>query len=306
MKCIQHVKASDILPDDGRFQFRKDAALRNLAGAFLPLLWKRSKGLLPVLIPGKLPPKNVMLDALIFSEDTAYEDILAECLKLAQISGAPSYFDIANLLVLLDRHSPGYDRQIWAKRLGMGKEQLRDCRILSSYNAAWSDYFIQKKAPLKRILNFSLADLRETLEFLLPLNPGINVLENIATLLQEIARREGRDLHSCLQDCRKKEPEANPEQEIDILRNCLYRRRYPGISAFEEDMKEMLAALKLPAGITVEMDLSAETPGITLKLKARDPETLQDAVHWLSENKEHLEEILHKRERYLQDRDAKD
>jgi hypothetical protein len=71
-------------------------------------------------------------------------------------------------------------------------------------------------------------------------------------------------------------------------------------------MKEMLAALKLPAGITVEMDLSAETPGITLKLKARDPETLQDAVHWLSENKEHLEEILHKRERYLHDRDAKD
>lgn len=305
MKRFQQVKASDILPDDGRFQIRKDEVLPHLAGVFLPLLWQGREGLLPVLLPGPLTGKNEMLDALVFSEDTAYENILAECLKLARIGGELSYFDIANLLDLLDRYSPDYDRQIWARRTGMGTEQLRDCRILSTYSAVWKDYFIQKKAPLKRILHFSPATLREELEFLLPRNPGINVLENIAILLQEIAKREDRDLCSFLQDCGIAEPERNPARQIDILRNCLYRRRYPGISAFEEDMKEMLAALAPPAGITLETDLSGETPGITLRLKARDPEALRKVLRWLNENGKRVEEILHKREKYLRGCDAK-
>ncbi|MDD3095246.1 MAG: hypothetical protein PHD63_03300, partial [Candidatus Marinimicrobia bacterium] len=169
-----------------------DPALQHLATVLLPLLWQRPDGLLPVLLPAQWHRENTTPVALVFSEDTAYEAILEECLDLARIGGELNYFDIANLLDLLDRYSPGYDGQIWARRLSMGKEQLRDCRVLSSWNAAWRAYFIQKKAPLKRMLHFSSPDLREVLEFLLPLNPGINVLENIAILLQEIARREDR------------------------------------------------------------------------------------------------------------------
>lgn len=295
MKQLQQLKLKEILPDEQRFLFLEQG--QKIASVFsgIPLLWESPGGYIPVL-PFSRENLGGEITALVYSADTAYGEILFELLEALRALRDLNAFDIAHLLWLLERQESGYDKTEWSRRLNIGTNQIPDYLALSEYQKKWERYLRQKNAPLKRILSFSSASLRERLSCLLVFNPGINVLEQISLLLQEIARRDKEDIRAVWESCVPNELiRENNDRQKEIpekIRNILYAKRYPLINAYKEQLDRELQKLETPAALQVSADPFFEQPGIDIRIHAKSVPELEELLQWMEKKRKDLNALI--------------
>jgi hypothetical protein len=294
MKQLQRVNIKAISADDKRFCFTQTETLSAVFSG-IPLLWQQGDTYIPVLSGTVDPGNGDEVTAWVYSSGTRLETILREQTDIMLRLGTLTPFDMARILDLLETYQDDYNKAAWCKYLQIGISQIPDYLTLLDYDSSWEQYFQQKKVPLKRILSFFDPALREQLQPLLSLNPGINVLEQISDCLQGAARREKRSIREVWTDCI---PSGLPENrelgKADILseiRQRLYRRRYPVISDHQAHLQNALDALNVPSGLQVSADPFFETPGVNIRFHAENAEDLEKQICWLKAHREQLKSI---------------
>ncbi|MEA2077516.1 MAG: hypothetical protein U9O95_05810 [Candidatus Marinimicrobia bacterium] len=293
MKQLKKIETDNIVYEDKRFDYKanKDLNIIKVPNS-LPLFWEKDTKYIPVTSINKSSFKDQQVDALVYSSDSDYEEILLELLK----SEDQNIFNISGLISLLENYAPGYNKQYWARELKFGLDQWNSIRNLIDYETSWIDFFLTKNVPLKRILNFSDRELRKTILLLLDLNPGINILESIANLLKEVARKKQTAVKTICEDFHIVDIVTNEKltssEKLQTIRKKLYELRYPTIAKYRERMKEHITNIPRTAGIDLHSDENFETPGMRLQADLRSRADIEKLQNWLETQKLHLEKII--------------
>ena len=137
---------------------------------------------------------------------------------------------------------------------------------------------------LERWLAQPATDRDALLELARELLLGENQLRDVLDDLTAIAARRGSDAASVLRDATVRAVRARGlgrNEAIRALKQALRRLRYPQLSAAEQRLAERVKALRLPAGVQVELPENLEGERIGLILRARSAAELRaqaDAV----------------------------
>ncbi len=302
MKQLQQVAIKDIKSNDKRFYFTAGKTFASTVKQAeilfsIPVLWMYGDTWIPVVLPAEYDNyANTVIDAMVYSPDTSYEDVLWDLLRAEEVAHDLNIFDISNIIRRLEEYAPNCDKKLWNLRLGIGAAQWQDIQSLQDYEAEWKQYFIKKHVPLKRVLTFSAAALRRQLKPLLPLHPGINVLESIAVLLQEIAHRDSDNIETCWNRCDLNAQLNNNSlpvaERINAIRTRLYRERYVTISEYQATLNQHMETLKLPSVVQLKTDPLFETPGLILRARLEKREHIDTLLNWLQISKAELEKIM--------------
>lgn len=293
MKHLRKLKTDSIAKEDQRFDYKVlVGTVTKSSPNTLPLFWSEGDRWIPVCVQDENYEDVSEINALTYWEDNSYEEVLWDILKADKLN----VFDIAKVITLLEKYSPAYDKELWARRLKIGIDQWNNIWELSHFEIEWISYFITKNAPLKRILHFSALDVRKLLGPVLPLNPGINILEAIAGLLSEIAHREKVSIATIWDRLNIPEILENLELQSSLklqnIRTKLYEARYPTIARYRKSMNELLANIPRSAGIDLRADQDFETPGMRLQADVRSRGDIEKLQSWLEKQKNHLEKII--------------
>ncbi len=293
MKHLQKLIIDSIIKEDTRFNYRAlKSPIDKKRPYTLPLLWKNGDHWIPVCKVEDIPNNKSEFDAVVYEENTSYEEVLWDVLQTDDLN----IFDIANIIQLLDANSPDYDKSLWAQRLKIGLEQWEKIKILSCYKIEWTSFFLSKNVPLKRIMNFSDHDLRELLLPLLSLNPGINVLEAIANLLSELAHRNKVSVDRVWEQLKISliltSDEMQSTLKLQKIRTKLYEARYPIISGYRKRLNEHIAGMPRTVGIDLITDQDFETPGLRLQADIRSRADIEKLQEWLKDQRSYLEKII--------------
>ena len=255
----------------------------------LPLFWERTLSPCIFIDPSNLDEE---FDALLFPDSFSYEEVLIELLR----SDDPSIFDISRLLHLLELHAPKHDKLSWSKRLNIGMNQWNDILALSDFNETWVQFLIAKHVPLKKIMIFSDGSLRNILSPLLSFNPGINILEQIAVLLKEIAHIQTTSVDDIWQKLQLStilhDENLQSSSKLQSLRSILFDKRYPNISFYRKEQSTKIKELNIPSMIHVSTDQNFETPGFHLTFNIQSSKDLTIAQKWLKENNSNLLSLI--------------
>ena len=293
MKHLRKLKIDSIIKEDQRFDYKVlVGTVTKGSPNTLPLFWAEGDRWIPVCVQDENYEGVSEINALTYWEDNSYEEVLWDILKADKLN----VFDIAKVITLLEKYSPAYDKELWARRLKIGIDQWSNIWELSHFEIEWISYFIIKSAPLKRILHFLALDVRKLLGPVLSFNPGINILEAIASLLSEIAHRE--KVSTAIIWDRLNIPEILENLELQSslklqnIRTKLYEARYPTIARYRKSMNELLANIPRSAGIDLRADQDFETPGMRLQADVRSRGDIEKLQSWLEKQKDHLEKII--------------
>ncbi len=293
MKELKKIGTDSIEYGDKRFDLKVDKSLvTKTALNDIPLLWKKDNKYIPVTAINRTLLEERHIDALVYSPNSVYEEIMLELVK----SKAHHIFNISHMISLLEKYAPEYDKRYWSRELKFGLDQWNNIRNLKDYEISWVNFFLSKNVPLKRILHFSDEKLRYTISPLLDLNPGINILESIATLLKEVGHREKTAYSNIWDDLDVNSIMNNKEltssNKLQVIRKNLYELRYPTIAKFRERMNEHMTNIPRSAGIDLRSDENFETPGMRLQADLRSKADIKELQKWLETQKPHLEKII--------------
>ncbi len=302
MKRLHPIKIKDIAVGDRRFELFSETpgggVLNRLQGVFpAPLLWKKDGVWL--VVAGEVKsgtPGKTEISAWTYPENASCEEVLTDLLDAERKVRELNVFDIARVIRFLEAHCAGHDPLLWSRRLGIGRDQWAMIRDLDACEPEWKNYFVNKHVPLKRISVFSDPRLRERLGPLLALNPGINVLETIAVLLSETARRETCGFDACWMsaglDGILENTELSAAARLNAIREALTQRRYPNMTEYRRRMKRQMEKLKVPPEIRLETDPDFETPGIALHARIEKRQDIVTLRSWLDEQEDKLDGLL--------------
>jgi hypothetical protein len=287
MKELTKIPADKIDHSDRRFIYRVGPRRSEW---ILPVFWEKDGQYIPVIEFREFDQKEI--HAFVYTQDCDYEDILLDTLTSEELSA----FDMARLLNILDEHRPSVDKKTWSKILKISVDKWSLVKGLADYETIWQDYFIDKKAPVKRILHFSDTELRRTLQPLLGLNPGINMLESIAALVENITHRDKKKISVIWQELETESilsaDDRSVQQKLKEIKDKLFGMRYPTIAKYRNELDEHLKTIPRAAKVDLRSDENFETPGMILQAdlrSRRDIEILQD---WLDKQKPELEKIM--------------
>jgi hypothetical protein len=295
MKEFQKVRRADIKTGERRFEYRLDPSFSGKRSLYaFPIFWRDGGDLIPVVLPSKLSSHDTEeIDALVYISGVSYEDVLKDMIGCEEVL---NIFEISAVISLLDTWSPTYNKKTWSRILGIGEGQWDDIRPLISYDADWKRYLVQKHVPLKRVLSFASAQLRQTLQPLLALNPGINVLESIADLLSGIAQRDKCAIPEIFTRCDipalLQHPELNPAECLRSVQQRLFAERFPLIADFRQRMDAHLKSIHTPPGIRLGMDPFFEAPGLEIHVRVEKKEDIGILLHWLQDKEEELNKVM--------------
>jgi hypothetical protein len=287
MKELTKIPADKIDHSDRRFIYRVGPRRSEW---ILPVFWEKDGQFVPVIEFREFDQNEI--PAFIYRQDCDYEDILLDTLKSEELSA----FDTARLMKILDEYRPSLDKKAWSKVLRVSIDKWDTLKGLADYETRWQDYFIDKKAPLKRILHFSDTEVRRTLQPLLGLNPGINMLESIAALMENITHRDKKEISVIWQELETdtilSADDKSVQQKLKEIKDKLFGMRYPTIAKYRNELDEHLRTIPRAAKVDLRSDENFETPGMILQAdlrSRRDIEILQD---WLDKQKPELEKIM--------------
>jgi hypothetical protein len=290
MMQIKKLQKDMIDFEDKRFYYKAfHSTLSHRPLNTLPLFWERTLSPCIFIDPSSLDEE---FDALLFPESFSYEDVLIELLQSDHLS----IFDTSRLLHLLELYAPKHDKTSWAKRLGIGIHQWNDVLTLNDFDDTWVQFLTSKHVPLKKIMIFSDRSLRHILLPILSFNPGINILEQIAVLLKEIAHIQTTSVDGIWQKLQLSEilHDENLQSSLKLLslRSILFDTRYPNISSYRKVQSKKIKKLNIPPMVHVSTDQNFETPGFHLALNIQSLNDLTLAQKWLEENYINLISLL--------------
>ncbi len=114
---------------------------------------------------------------------------------------------------------------------------------------------------------------------LLPLRPTLSLFEELVTHLYEIGRREHLSLLEIFEQFRWQEQVSTesqePKERIKTLRQAVYRRRYPALSAHRDKVLEELAGVALPDNVELNFDDTFERKELRLEWSLSSSEDLK-------------------------------
>lgn len=292
MKQILKLHSDNIDFLDNRFNFKVIANdFFTQSPNSLPLFWKHNNRFIPCT-HFNFNNDHFSFDALVYNGNTSYEDVLKQLIAYCDLT----IFDISKILDLLETYSPSHNKIEWSALLSIPVKQWDKIKRLYSFPLQWQEYFISKNTPLKRILSFDDSLLREAVAVLLPLNPGINILEQISLLLKEISLRDEIPYETILERKNILEILQNDTlgipQKLQSIRSTLFTERYPTISQYRlllENKKTQLDKLKT---LQISIDENFETPGIELKFIMTNMKDINNLEQWIKINKNTLSGIL--------------
>ncbi|MFA6617872.1 MAG: hypothetical protein WCT23_02250 [Candidatus Neomarinimicrobiota bacterium] len=292
MKQVLNLHPDNINSSDGRFNFKETKKeIFSKSPNSLPLFWKFDDLYIPCTHFSPIKKKN-NFSALVYNDDISYEDALKDLILHCDLT----VFDIAGILKLLESYSPDHNKFEWSAFLGIPAKEWDKIKALSAIPLSWKEYFISKNTPLKRILSFSDPLLLKAISELLGLNPGINILEQIALLLKEISLRdklsyqtilEKNDIRDLLQGA-----DTGNAQKLQILRSKLFSQRYPTMTEYRTLLQTKKTELEKLQKMQIGIDENFETPGIELKYTMTDTKDIDNLEQWLESNRKILLEIL--------------
>lgn len=292
MKQVQRLHSDSIDFQDNRFNFRmiiSDESVQYLNS--IPLFWKGPNSYIPCTNFGD-KKSNLDIDALVYADNLSYEEVMQDLV----VHNKLNIFETSNVLNLLEKHSSSFDKVQWSQLLGLPIKEWDKIRMLSGISKDWQEYFVSKNTPLKRIFSFEDPLLRECLESLFPLNPGINILEQIASMLKEISLRDTCSYNEIMQDVKISDvllgEDVKASSKLQEIRSILFARRYPTISEFRHSLDIKRADVDKLKNLQIGIDENFETLGIELKYLMTSAKDIGNLQTWLNNNKEALKSIL--------------
>jgi hypothetical protein len=291
MKQVIKLSPDMIDQNDNRFDLPAIKKIKHgVAPNTLPLFWK-SEGAWVECTDEVYDQQAKEVSGLAFPVGTSYEEALRELCEYLELN----IFDISRILHKLDEHVISCDRKTWSAFLEIPFTQWDKIKEINSMSLEWKIFFLSKNTPLKRILSFDDKELRQSLTEILTLNPGINILEQIAILIKEIAFRDQLSYSDIMSMEIIKTVQENDEKsslKLQTIRLILSEIRYPVISKYRAELNERSANLNKLKNLQIGIDSSFETNGIEIKYLMTNLNDIDNLQQWLENNKKQIERIL--------------
>lgn len=128
------------------------------------------------------------------------------------------------------------------------------------------------------LARLGIEDASAALELFDTLKPGTNFQKEILSLTEEIALRENTSAAGVLRDACKNLPEGSRGQKITAVRNTLVRRRYPSVTAHEEEFARIARDIDAGPDVTWRHEEAFENPEITVNFSFTGKETFERII----------------------------
>lgn len=238
----------------------------------------------------------------IYSEEKAAEELFKESVLENTINIELNIYEKCKIIQILNTHFPDYNRYYWQKLLKLPLDSKYESTIKSilQFPNEWVEFFINKNVPLKRIMIFSKIKEIKLLSKLLPLNIGLNKMEQMFHFLFEISQRDEINIKSILNNIdfegAFKAPTSKDKQDIvKILHKKLYDLRYPLQSQYLKIINKKIDNLKLLNNIKIRYDKTFERAGINFNININRKNDLHNSIKWLDKNRDKIINIIEKK-----------
>lgn len=291
MEKLIKIKKNDlILPDPG-LSWMKDESLGKILEILKLIPVRQEKGSYLSLLP--LSVDNLQNEINVLEQGSLHgiKDMLLFQLKLLKTFREPDHMEYSRLITCLEEYAK-LDRLECEKLLSLYGKKYDDLKTIGSYSSIWQVYFMDKNVPLKRIVKFKHKDVRAALEFILKDNPGINQLEKIVVLLQEVCGMEKVSPQNVIRDYLQRLGEMKIPYSLKDMTVYLYTRRYPTITRYREALSSALKEVSTAETVRLTSDQDFELPGFTLAAQIQSEEDLNNFMIWLKKNSDNLSEII--------------
>ena len=236
----------------------------------------------------------------IYTKDKSIEELLKESVLENTINIELNIYEKCKIIQILNTHFSNYDKYYWQKLLELPLDKKYESTINSilQFPKEWIEFFINRSVPLKRIMIFSKIKEIKILSKLLPLNIGLNKMEQMFQFLFEISRRDEITIESIL-DCINyetilKDPSIEKQNVVTILYEKLYNLRYPLQSEYLKKVDTKVKKIELINNIKINYDKTFERSGINFILNVNSETDLQNSIEWLKNNTNKIIEITRK------------
>lgn len=277
--------------NDNRFDLQAVKNIKqSVAPNTLPLFWKSDNAWI-ACTDEAFDCETNEVTALAFPLETSYEEAVKELCTFLELN----IFDIARILYQLDKYAVSPDKKDWSAFLGIPFAQWDKIKELNLMSMEWKMFFLSKNSPLKRILSFDDKELRDSLSEILKLNPGINILEQIAVLVKEISLRDKLSYaHIMAMETltRVQENDEKSSAKLQAIRIILSEIRYPVISKYRAELNERSSKIETVKNLKIGIDNNFETNGIEIKYLMTNINDIDNLQAWFERNKKTISGIL--------------
>ncbi len=237
----------------------------------------------------------------IYPEEKSAEELFKGSVLENTVNTELNIYEKCKIIQILNIHFPNFDKYYWQKllKLPLDKKYGSTINSILQFPKEWMEFFIDKNVPFKRIMTFSKIKEIELLSKLLPLNIGLNKMEQIFQFLFEISKRDEVTVKSIL-DCINyetilKDPSIEKQNIVTILYDKLYNLRYPLQSEYFKKVDTKIKELKPINNIKIKYDKTFERSGINFILNVNSKNDLQNSIEWLKNNTNKIVNITEKK-----------
>ena len=237
----------------------------------------------------------------IYPEEKSAEELFKGSVLENTVNTELNIYEKCKIIQILNIHFPNFDKYYWQKllKLPLDKKYGSTINSILQFPKEWMEFFIDKNVPFKRIMTFSKIKEIELLSKLLPLNIGLNKMEQIFQFLFEISKRDEVTVKSILDrinyETILKDPSIEKQNIVTILYDKLYNLRYPLQSEYLKKVDTKIKELKPINNIKIKYDKTFERSGINFILNVNSKNDLQNSIEWLKNNTNKIVNITEKK-----------
>jgi hypothetical protein len=138
-----------------------------------------------------------------------------------------------------------------------------------------------REATVHRVRGLDEASRAAVLALVVPLALNDNNLRDVLDFLEDIAARRGTAIAAVLESAEiaaLRKRDMGRSDRIRELKGCLYRLRYPQLSAALRRIEELRRSLHLPNRVRLELPENLEGDELTVTLRAGSAKQLRELV----------------------------
>ena len=179
-------------------------------------------------------------------------------------------------------------------------EFLRECERIFHLPRQLRQFCHEKKFSLKQLLNLSYYSpdiLNQLIQWKSTLQLTASTLDEIASHLRDYLRANNKSLKDFLAEPDVEEvleSSLSQREKTEKLRQLLYLKRFPTLSAVNANIRQIIKQLQLPKEIQITWDSTLENKNVDVRLNINDPQKLQVVLDTLasSDVKKAVQSIL--------------
>ncbi len=231
---------------------------------------------IPALVhePGDLSPTQAFMWNLHDNAATRELNVIEKSLALAKLNQffQVSEEDLVRQYLPLFGIDPSY-------------KVLHQLMSLAGLTEPLKNYVVHSDLALSsasRIAEFTPSTQQALLPVLTKIRPSTNKLNELLTLIREIAARDGLTVEEILQRYELMQvvadPATSPSEKVRALRQALRGLRMPQLTERQRQMASLIQSLELPQSARVVADPYFEDEKIKLECHFSHPEEIDDLI----------------------------